>query len=376
MMLFDMATRRRVELPEGSAPLYSPTGHLLYTQGWDPVSLWAAPFSLSGRRIEGEPFMVARNAWQPSLAEDGTLSFLEWAPNSSQLVWRDRDGKKLEAIGAGDAPRISPDGSLIAFALDGNIWLHHVRRGGRTPVTSGQAGDFRPVWSRDGKRLVFASLRGDEVDLWMAELDRMGEEPNRILSSPGLQVPDDWSPDGKSLTYHGAVPGAKFALGFLTFDASTRSWNPKLFGRANDNSTAPNAPMLSPDGRFVAYFSYLSGRAEIYVERFPEGGGRTTVSSNEGRVPRWSASGKELFYLGGGDDSGSPTGLFSVPVSTEPEFSAGRPERLFDVSSHQLLYDVSADDRRFLFSEPPEETTDTAIWIVQNWYEEFRGREN
>ena len=89
---------------------------------------------------------------------------------------------------------------------------------------------------------------------------------------------------------------------------------------------------LSPDGPFVVYQSNESGRDEIYVRPFPEGGGRTAVSTNGGTQPRWSTDGKEIFYVEGST-------LMAVQVSTRPDFSVGSVTRLFE---HRALTPVAA----------------------------------
>ncbi len=367
MMILDMDTRRRRVLPPGLEPVYSPTGHLIYSQGQNPVSLWALPFSLRTLQPEREPFLVRRNAWAPTVSAERALVYLDWKPNPNQLVWRNRSGEKQGSIGPGDAPSFSPEGAQVAYSLDGDIWVHDLNRNLPTKVTAEQAGDFLPVWSPDGKRLTFGSFRTGGADIWMAELDRVEEKPQRISSSVDFELPGSWSRDGKYVTYQRQAD-----LWFLVHDRQTKEWQPQVFLATDHRELGPR---LSPDGRHVAYFSYVTGQAEIYVQRFPEGGPQDRVSTNEGRTPRWSSNGKELFYIGGGRASGVATGLFSVPVSTVGDFSSGKPTWLFDVDSHQLGYDVSADGQRFLFSYPPEDTPELTIRVVQNWYEEFRDRE-
>ena len=113
-----------------------------------------------------------------------------------------------------------------------------------------------------------------------------------------------------------------------------------------------------------------SGRFEVYVRPFPEGEGKRPVSRNGGEDPRWSRDGKELFYVEGDT-------LVAVAVETTPAFSAGEASRLFsDLSLQQgnyPNYDVSPDGRRFVTVETVENAT-PAIHVVQNWFEEFRGR--
>ena len=136
-------------------------------------------------------------------------------------------------------------------------------------------------------------------------------------------------------------------------------------------------PKLSPDGHYVAYVSNESGRDEVYVQPFPEGGRKVTVSSNGGRKVRWSRDGKELFYVEGNT-------LVAVSVSTAPSFSVGSATRLFEhpgLRSGIYLgpYDVSADGQRFILAEPVGEGADApelSIRVVLNWYEKFRDREH
>ena len=161
------------------------------------------------------------------------------------------------------------------------------------------------------------------------------------------------------------------------------SWDLWYLERKEDGGWEPHrflqtpfmerTPRLSPDGRFVAYSSNESGQFEVYVRPFPEGGGRSTVSSNGGQQPRWSDDGKELFYVEGET-------MLAVSVSTSPEFSAGKVTRLFDhpslTRSFYPQYDVSADGQRFLLAAPVEvEGAEPSIRVVQNWFEEFRGRQ-
>ena len=140
--------------------------------------------------------------------------------------------------------------------------------------------------------------------------------------------------------------------------------------------------VFSPDAKWVVYNSDESGRAEVYVRSFPDGGGKQQVSVNGGAKPRWSQSG-EIFYV---EDST----LMAVPVSTGPTLTIGQPQRLF--SSRQLsgssrtpIYDVTPDGQQFVLPEvaateasaeaEPSDRPPPSIRIVRNWYQEFRDRE-
>ena len=125
----------------------------------------------------------------------------------------------------------------------------------------------------------------------------------------------------------------------------------------------------------MAYVSDEAGRFETYVTPFPEGGSKSQVSIDGGTQPRWSKDGKELFYVE--DDT-----LMAVSVSTTSSFSVGTTTKLFSAptlrtSRTGAQYDVSADGLRFVVVETlgSEQTKELSIHIVQNWYEDFRDRE-
>ena len=118
--------------------------------------------------------------------------------------------------------------------------------------------------------------------------------------------------------------------------------------------------IFSPDGHWVAYTANDSGRNEVYIARFPGGGGKRQVSLAGGTEPRWRADGRELFYIG-------PAGmLMAAEISLKgdsEEVGAVRP--LFGGLTVQ--YDVSADGQRFLAVVPDELATPEPLTLVQNW---------
>ncbi len=159
-------------------------------------------------------------------------------------------------------------------------------------------------------------------------------------------------------------------LWYLKRKEDGNGFEPVPFLQSSFNESAAK---FSADGRFVAYVSDESGRFEVYVRPFPGGDGKWQVSGNGGRQPRWSKDGKELFYTEGDT-------LMAVAVATTPSFTSSAVTSLFQDATlpgtvHR--YDVSADGRRFVLPEPvadPEEKP-PSIHIVENWYEEFRDRE-
>ena len=183
---------------------------------------------------------------------------------------------------------------------------------------------------------------------------------------------NDWSRDGKYILYELGREG-KVDLWYSERKEDGSGWeqHPFLQGPSNER-----AGVFSPDGRHVAYVSDESGpdEYEIHVQAFPEGGQKTSVSNSDGRQPRWSRDGKELFYVEG-------TTLMAVPVLTRhPTFSVGSAKTLFEEPGlRQGLfisqYDVSGDGQHFVLAEPVKPQMLPKVRVVQNWFAEFKDRQ-
>ena len=130
-------------------------------------------------------------------------------------------------------------------------------------------------------------------------------------------------------------------------------------------------PEISPDGRWMAYESNESGRAEIYVRPFPDvDSGRWQVSRGGGVQPLWARDGEELFYRDG-------DAMMAVPIESDQTFVAGNPEVIFEAEYAPTLggrnYDVSLDGELFLMIKGVEDASEpTRIIVVLNWFEELR----
>ena len=133
-------------------------------------------------------------------------------------------------------------------------------------------------------------------------------------------------------------------------------------------------PKISPDGRFLAYQSDVSGEFEIYVIPFPEGEGRWPVSNDGGRLPRWDRRGDQIYFVRDND-------LMAVDVDTSEEFEHGTPYKLFsgaDVETDLLpglfgfnyYFDVAPDGQRFLVVKGVGQGRSDVV-LVRNWWAEF-----
>ena len=334
----------------------------------------------------GEKFPIAQNAGVASISVDGTLIYGDFF-SAEQLVWLDREGKKLDEIGLPQDdirhPALSPDERQVAVTgeEDGNfdIWIHEVDRPAKDRLTSSDNTDLLPNWLPSGEQITFSSgpkqgttKPGTERALFIRRADASGAaEPLLAGATDGGWI-TDWSSDGR------------FALSVRMGKGFYDLWYLK---RKDDDSGYEAVPFLesefvesggqfSPDDHWVVYGSNDSRRGEVYIRSFPDGTGRTRVSLNGGGQARWSRDGRTIFYVEGAS-------LMAQSVTTEPGFSIiGAPRKLFESrglppkASGDLNYDVSADGQRFVVIELVEtKAEDIKAHVVQNWYEEFRDRE-
>jgi serine/threonine-protein kinase len=357
-------------------PQYSPTGHLLYRREQGNPGVWAAAFSPSGLEITGEPFLVAANANNPSVGDDGTLIFdVDGDSGPGQLAWVNRKGVVEGVIGEPQEnmrnPTLSSDGSRIAYAADekgkSDIWVVDTRTEARTRLTFSAEENTNPKWSAGGRRIIFDSAtKGGDV---ICERSADGTGETKILAEKAEE--GHISPDGRRLIYTSSGEMGR-GLRVLTLDGSAP---PRIF---LEKPTALTGSRISPDGSYVAYESWEGGRPGIYIRPFPEGEGQWEVAANQATNPRWSPRGGELFYL---DNSGPQTRLMVAPVETKGHLTLGQAKELFSlerVGAARFDFnamEVSADGRRFVVVKPLSQSGRQGnIIIAQNWFTEFKSR--
>jgi Tol biopolymer transport system component len=254
---------------------------------------------------------------------------------------------------------ISPDGTRVAVSMPaetgGNrdIWLIDVKRNTRARLTFDAADDYSPVWSADGRSIAFASNRTGRYDLYRKEVGGGGEEV--MLADPHDKVPFSWSPDGRALLYGAVTPTAFTDLWTLPVSPKV---DPVPFLQTPFNETQAD---FSPDGRWVAYMSSESGRAEVYIRAFPAGA-KWQVTTGGANWPRWRGDGKELFYRSLADAQ-----LTATTISIrDGRLDFGGPRRLFEAPAGRFRFDVSPDGHRFLVNATEDENA-TPMTLVVNW---------
>jgi Tol biopolymer transport system component len=231
------------------------------------------------------------------------------------------------------------------------------------------------IWSPDGQSLVFESRQDGVPALYRRAADGTGPAEH-LFTLDGVEqiTPHDWTPDGTALVVQvEALEANNDDIGLVSLEGPG-SWEPLIHSEADEEH-----PSLSPDGGWIAYESDDTGEAEIYVQRFPDLGGRRLISIGGGYTPTWAPDGKELFYLRGG----APGTMMRVAVEREgTTLTAGQPEELFEWAFYMRrgparLYDVGPDGRFLMVAE--EDQTGSAdspydLIVVQNWFEELKRR--
>ncbi len=367
---------RRI-LVAGTYPRFTPTGHIVFARSG---SLWAVPFDADRLELTGEPVPVVEGVQvdprigfaQFALAADGSLVYVPGSEDAEKkLVWVGHGGSEqtLAAPPRSYAnPRLSPDGRLLALDIaegSRDVWVYDISRETLTRLTFEGQNQW-PTWTPDGNHVTFSSARGGTLNLFWKPADGSGAV-EQLTTSEYPHVSYAWSPDGKVLAFVEANPISGSDVWVLPMEGERK---PRLFLQT---PFYEGGLSLSPDGRWVAYTSNESGRFEVYMQSFPEPGGKRQISTQGGVEPVWARSGRELFYRNGDR-------MMAVEITTEPSFSAVTPRLLFEgpydpPAGTRANYDVSPDGQRFLMIKATEqEATSPQINVVLNWFEELKER--
>ena len=254
-----------------------------------------------------------------------------------------------------------------------DIWMDDLVRGTLTRLTFGGFNQF-PVWTSDGKRLLYAfspNIASQQTELRAVPADNSSSPATLLAGDAQPDNPRAVSPDGRIALGFRNKFGGNSARGGTTgnqlwvlplAEGSSAPAKPRSY---LESQFAKDNPQFSPDGKWVAYQANDSSRDEIYVVPFPGPGGKTQVSADGGTDPRWSRSGRELFYR-------NDNKMMAVDVETSPSFRAGTPKLLFEKES--AAYDVASDGKRFLLikGNGAPQGQSNELRVVLNWFEELR----
>jgi Tol biopolymer transport system component/predicted Ser/Thr protein kinase len=357
---FAKPSERVTLLPNAFGAYYAPGA------GGEDYLLWnrdrtlvAQRFNADKLQLIGEPHPLADPVLVASVG--GRTLLYRASFGGRQFKWLDRKGNEVGVLGEPGQwvfIRFSPDGRRVVTIRSGgpsNIWLLDAGRGVASPLITSR-GAIAPVWSPDGRTILFSS--GSPFNIFRIPSDGAAVE-ERVMQSPNNQVAIDWSHDGRYVLYGEQAPDA--ALWVLPVTPEGRAaGKPWPFVRGHFVQTSAR---FSPDSRWVAYQSSESGQSEVYVRSFPEPRDKVRISPSGGNSPEWGPNGLELFYasrdgklmlvtlkLAGTSLAASlPREMFALPVRP----SAGN------------AYEVAPDGQRFLISDvaPSSEP----LTVIVNW---------
>ena len=357
----------------------TPKGYLLTVRD---DTLMAFPFDPGNLRLEEDPAAVTTNAYWGldnggvgvSASTNGIIAVAPPVRNLTELVLYSRDGKLLDTPfpeGTYYSPSFSRDGGRVAVSRmdtnskSQNVWVIDLQRQTSSRVTSGVVWEGFPLWSPDDRQLVFAARSGPSDQRAFYQQDALGvQKPSQILAPVVFPSPYDWSRQGGLLIYSVIVgqDSGHFDLWVLPLGGAGQPY-PWL-----QSADSALYAQFSPDGRWVVFSWTLSGRSEIYLRPFDlKDTRRWQVSSAGGTQPRWSADGKEIFFLS------TDGNLMSVPVAiASSEVKTGAPRALFRhpplppiATSYE--YDVSPRGDRFVFTQTRARSGVPPVRLILNW---------
>ena len=383
-----VTNERVVIIQRGRDARYMPTGHLVYllngvlfAVGFDPEALEVVGGSVS--LVEQIAHARGTGVGQTgaghfAVSATGSLVYASATSLSRRtLAWVDRDGRAEPLTDlpadAYTSVTVSPDGSTLALDVGeqaSNIWIYDIARGTRSLLTTGSADAHSAVWTVDERQVVFSSQRDGSAGLYRQNADGTGEA-ELLLTDDDAQVliPNSLASTGGTLV----VMRRRNQRNDLT--RVSLEGEPALEVLLDSEFSEDRAD-ISPSGDWIAYESNRSGRNEIYIERFPDLGDRQTISSGGGQQPRWSADGRELFYLGP-----EANRLMVVPVTMGPGLDVGAPDTRVEGQFFDFLgrsaYDVAPDGRVVIIRRGDGTSEDAAsprLSVVLNWHTELLER--
>ena len=290
-----------------------------------------------------------------SVSENGVIAY-GTGGEGQDLVWFDRSGRRLGALGELDVPatilnfQLSPDDTQVAAGwvmpggVSSHIWLADVERKSWRRWTFAETHHLWPVWSPDGQEIAYTSSADGGWGVFVRALDAADEpRPLWATESGALAFASDWSSD-LLISNEGAT--------------SVVSATGEVVRQLAGDGVLTGGAEYSPDGAWVAYRSSEGGGSHVFVQAASRGGSRIRVSPSSGRGPRWKRP-DEIVYQG-------PDGYYAVPVEARSE-SLAVGEARFLFAQPAIGYDVSRDHERFLLAvskpEPGHITIDTD-WLA------------
>jgi serine/threonine protein kinase len=370
------------ELLEGYSPRYIKTGHIVYGA---EDNLYIVPFDIDTLKLTGGKTPIIKDVsssiyhYDYDVSDSGTLVYLPSMSNQRIFTWVDREGKEEPLAATPNLYvdlRISPDGKQVATSYyddSGNddIWIWDLVSGkfsSRTTFFEGD--DWNPIWTSDGKQIIYSSSREGGVGIFRRAANGTGKTETLHSEQGHWLIPWSLSPNGDIL-----------AITVTSADQSNSDIGTVSLGGDNvvremllKENYHETQPQISPNGKWMTYASNQTGKLEVYVCAFPNvNEGIQQVSNNGGYSPIWSPDGSELFYR-------TDNAVMAVTLKSSTTFEFETPIILFPDSyakanpANGRYWDISPDDNRFLMLKNvvSESNNLIEINIVLNWFEELK----
>ncbi len=365
---------RKVLVKGGFYGRYLPSGHLIYVRG---NTIFAVQFDPERLEVSGSPVpvvqggVVGRGITFLGFSNNGIAVF---APSSAfrmlntiSIGWLDRAGAThslFDTLRNYNGASLSPDGQKIAVgnaSANDDIWIYDIPRGLLSRLTFGWGNNTSPVWSADGKYVMYSAEKGGIANIYRKPWDGNGSE-ERLTVSANPQFPVDRRSDGKFMSFN-----ENGDIWVLPLDSSEISGQQKPYPFIQSPAVERDG-FFSPDGKWMTYASDESGKPEVYVVAFPKRGGKQQISVGGGNWGLFSRNGKELFY-------GNGNSLMVVDVKAGSTFDFSVPRKLCTIPSNVTVWDVPFDGTKFLaLINHAEQDTVSHLDVVTEWFEVVKSK--
>jgi serine/threonine-protein kinase len=374
--------RKKTLLRGGTYGRYVPSGHLLYV---NRGRLWAVPLDLGALEVRGSPAVVlnqvayssANGGAEFEASRTGTLVYRSGGGGSGLFTvqWLESDGKTRVLVpkpGDYSRPRLSPDGRRLAMEHGQDISVYDLERDQMTHVTFDGKPKAGPLWSPDGRHIVYGGFEGLS---WTRANGAV--KPQLLIRTKHVAAPYSFTPDGKRLAYMELDPETSYDVWTVPVEndgTGLRAGKPEVFLQT---PAAELYPSFSPDGKWLAYTSDESGSYHVYVRAFPDTGEKVQVSS-DGGYPMWSRSKRELFF----ESSDNRIMVADYTVQGD-KFVPAKPrlwseKALANTLNIRRNVDLAPDGRHVVALMPTEglETQPSQHHVVflENFFDELRRR--
>ena len=355
---------------------YLPGGYLIFGRGG---FLFGVPFDIDKLETTGTPVPLVEDVMgapesgvvYASLATNGLLAYISGrnAGFRGDLKWIRADGGEDVVPGTAlnrfSEPVLSPDKGRIAVSISGgklhDLWVFDLKGQTMTRLTF-EGNNYSPVWTEDGKSIIYYSVRDGLGLIYRTAADGSGGDKSLFNQEGSSVSPNDLSPDGKWLIY--AEFGSSNSKVFVrSMEDPEAEPQPLITGQGNVDVRNPR---FSPDGNWIAYSLSGTGSYEIFVQPFPGSGGRRQISTEGGANPEWSDDGKQIHFRDNRD-----WWLVDVEAGEGGQFRAGVPRILRTGLPRVQLNaptSLSHDGKSMLLAVPLEDTgLRGEITVIVDW---------